>query len=45
MSVYLPYVYLAVYALIVLASLVWWYASDNPNIEPGAHCDRRKEKE
>jgi hypothetical protein len=43
MIVYLPYVYLAVCALIVLAALVWWYASDNPNIERGEH--RREEDE
>jgi hypothetical protein len=43
MIVYLPYVYLAVCALIVLAALVWWYASDNPNIERREH--RREEKE
>jgi hypothetical protein len=41
MTIDLPYVYLAVCALIVLAALVWWYASDKPNIE---RRDHRKEE-
>jgi|APGre2960657423_1045063.scaffolds.fasta_scaffold1266674_2 hypothetical protein len=40
MTDHLPYVYLAVCALIVLAALVW-YASDKPAIESGEH--RREE--
>jgi hypothetical protein len=43
MTDHLPYVYLVVCALIVLAALVWWYASDNPNIERREH--RREENE